>query len=86
MFPTAIGFGQLVEGTLSDRPQLRQQGRHSILVGALMFLCFAAFFEGLLNLSGLAPVAGLRYLLPLLLILVGVGVVVHGQDRQHSSN
>ncbi len=84
VFPTAIGFGQLLEGTLGERPQLQQQGRHSMLVGALVFICFAAFFEGLLNLSGLAPVAGLRYLLPLLLILIGVGVLVQGRARQHS--
>jgi hypothetical protein len=86
VLPTAIGFGQLVEGTLSDRPQLREQGRHSILVGALMFICFAAFFEGLLNLSGLAPVAGARYVLPVLLILIGVGVVVRDRDRHDASN
>ena len=86
VLPTAVGFGQLVHGSLADLPDLRQQGRRTLAIGAIMFIGFAAFFEGVLNLSSLPATAEVRYLLPLLLIVVGAGVLFRDQYKHHSSN
>jgi hypothetical protein len=76
IFPTAIGFGLWVHGMLSGRSDLEHQGRSLLMVGAVMFVGFAAFFEGLLNLSGMSSTIGARYVLPALLIALGAWLVV----------
>jgi hypothetical protein len=45
-----------------------------------MFLAFAFFFEGIIGLSG-ARIPGLDTFLPLVLIVVGIGVVAYGLIR-----
>jgi hypothetical protein len=76
LIPTAVGFGLWLHGTLSGRSDLQHQGRTMLTVGAVLFVSFAAFFEGLLNLSGIGTTIGMRYALPALLIGLGAWLVV----------
>jgi hypothetical protein len=70
LIPTAVGIGLVIHGTFGDRPSVRASGRRLALVGIVLFLVFGAFFEAVLNISGIWALG--QWLWPILLILVGL--------------
>jgi hypothetical protein len=83
IFPTAVGFGLWLHGTLSGKPELQRQGGGMLLIGVAIFGGFAIFFEGLLNLSGIGANVGAHYVLPALLIAIGAWLAVVRQPLTH---
>ncbi len=67
--PTAVGLGMIVYGMIKQQPGVVSSGVITTKVGIGLFIGFAAFFELLLNISGLNIGS---WALPLLLITVGV--------------
>jgi len=73
VFPTSVGIGIAIAGLWGDDPRAARAGGTTALIGLVIFLAFAVFFELLLNLSGLRSGPLGRIVLPVLLI--GAGVV-----------
>ena len=70
--PGGVGLGIWLQGIATASPALRASGVRLMATGALLFLGFAAFFEGLLHISGRDfGVVGQAFL-PAVLILFGV--------------
>lgn len=67
--PTAVGLGLMLYGTLKGRQRLVHDGWTTAKVGLTLFLCFGAFFELVIGVSGLG-IARLGW--PLLLIALGL--------------
>jgi hypothetical protein len=76
IFPTSVGVGIAIAGLWGDDPRMARAGGLMALVGLMIFLAFAVFFELLLNISGLRTGPLGRLLLPLLLIGAGAVVLV----------
>jgi hypothetical protein len=71
--PTAVGLGQWLYGTISRLPGTVKAGKHLVTIGLIMFAVGFAFFELLLNISGLnLGLAGWG----ILLILLGAFTLV----------
>ena len=70
--PTSVGVGIWLSGWWSDQLEPRRVGRRMVEIGLVLFLGFAAFFEILLNLSGLMRLGGGGIVIAVLLILAGV--------------
>lgn len=51
--PTSVGVGLWLMGWWRGQPRPREVGRRMAEIGAILFLGFAAFFELVLNLTGL---------------------------------
>jgi len=51
--PTSVGLGIWVMGWLEGKPRPQEVGRRMAEIGFVIFLGFAAFFELIVNLSGL---------------------------------
>lgn len=83
IFPTAAGVGLWLHGTLIGNPGLQQQGRNMLIIGAVLVVVFGAFFEGLLNLSGMTSSIAIRFALPAVLIGIGVWLVVIRRPLTH---
>ena len=67
--PTSIGLGQIVYGSLKNRPDVVTTGARSAMVGFIIFAIGAAFFELVLGIGGF----GLgRWGWPILLIGLGI--------------
>lgn len=71
IFPTSVGVGIAIAGLWGDDPRAARAGGTTALIGAIVFLGFAVFFELLLNLSGLRSGPLGRLILPVLLIGAG---------------
>ncbi len=77
VFPTSIGLGRLAYGSLKGREELVATGRRLALVGVVLFLVGAFFFELVVGISGLG--FGLeRFGWPLMLVIVGMLLLVGG--------
>ncbi|TMD61100.1 MAG: hypothetical protein E6I87_04445 [Chloroflexi bacterium] len=74
--PTASGVGVALMGALQGSPTQIRRGLNTAGVGFAMFLGFAAFFEGVLHISGrdFGPVASVGF--PLVLVVLGVLLLV----------
>ena len=74
--PTASGVGLALAGMLRRDPAETRRGVNTAGVGLVMFLAFAAFFEGVLHLSGrdFGAVGQLGF--PIVLIVLGVVLLV----------
>jgi hypothetical protein len=70
--PAGVGLGMSLQGTVTASPGLRANGVRLMTTGALLFLGFGAFFEGLLHISGRDFGAVGQAFLPAVLILFGV--------------
>lgn len=85
IFPTAVGAGIWLSGWWSNQAEPQRVGRRMVEVGLVIFLGLAAFFEILLNLSGLMRWGGGGIVVALILILAGVYLLSqrdeHGADR-----
>lgn len=77
VFPAAIGLGQMVYGSLKRREGMVVTGRRLALIGAVLFLAGAFFFELVVGISGFG--FGLdRFALPLLLVILGMLLLAGG--------
>lgn len=54
IFPTAVGLGMFIHGTLSGKEEPARVGRTMLLIGVVVFIAGATFFELVLNISGFA--------------------------------
>jgi len=74
--PGGVGLGMWLQGMVTASPEARTNGVRLMGTGALLFLGFGAFFEGLLHISGRDfGVVGQAFL-PAVLILFGVLLLV----------
>jgi high-affinity Fe2+/Pb2+ permease len=73
--PGGAGLGLLLYGLFTRQPDFVARGRGTLLVGIVLFVGFAIFFEGFIGLSGdrLIP---FDTALPLLLVGIGGLLVV----------
>jgi hypothetical protein len=69
--PGGVGLGMFIQGVSTGRPGLRAAGVRTMGMGAAIFLVGAAFFEGVIHISGREFGFVGQLLLPLLLIGVG---------------
>lgn len=74
--PGSVGLGIWLQGLKTGSADLRANGVRLMAIGGLLFLGFAAFFEGLLHVSGRSfGIVGQAFL-PGVLILFGVLLLV----------
>lgn len=52
IFPTAVGLGVLLEGLWDGKPHNVRQGHQMMLVGLIIFVVAAVFFEVIIGISG----------------------------------
>jgi hypothetical protein len=74
--PGGVGVGLWLQGLVTGNPGLRAAGLRTMGIGVAIFLVGAAFFEGVIHVSGreLGPVGQL--ILPVLLIAVGIWLLL----------
>jgi hypothetical protein len=66
--PTSIGLGRMAYGLLKDKPQSVQGGQRLLMIGGVIFLVGAVFFELIIGISGFG-LGGIGW--PILLIGLG---------------
>jgi hypothetical protein len=77
VFPTAVGLGQMAYGSIKGRQELVATGRRLALIGIVLFLVGAFFFELAVGISGFG--FGLdRFGWPLLLVILGMLLLLGG--------
>ena len=69
--PTAVGIGQIIYGTVKNRPHIVKTGRSLTTIGITIFLIGAVFFELVIGISGFG-LGGFGWAL----LLIGLGVLV----------
>jgi hypothetical protein len=75
VFPTSIGLGRMIYGSLKERKDMVASGGRSALIGATLFVVGAFFFELVVGLSGF----GLGRLgWPLGLVILGLVLLAGG--------
>jgi hypothetical protein len=75
LIPTSVGIGRMVYGSVKKRPETARTGRSLALIGVMLFLIGAVFFELIIGISGF----GLgSYAWPVLLIGAGVLWLLRG--------
>lgn len=75
--PTSVGAAMMLWGALHLRGGVFRAGLGAFGIGAVLFLLFFGFFEGVLNIGGERGVAPLgRQALPIALIVAGVLIVL----------
>ena len=52
VFPTSVGVGQIIYGSIKNRADLTSTGRQGALVGIILFVVLAVFFEFVIGLVG----------------------------------
>jgi hypothetical protein len=67
----SVGLGIFIMGWYTDDSSQRQNGLGVIKIGAILFVIFGGFFEMIFNSFSFS-----KYLLPLVLILLGIYLVV----------
>ncbi len=73
IFPTSVGLGLIIKGLWDERPHDVREGRQMVLVGLIIFVAAAVFFEVIIGIGG----GGLRsYFWSLALIAIGVYLLV----------
>jgi hypothetical protein len=77
----AIGAGQMLFGARAGWPRLARVGRRLALMGLIFFLVGAAFFEGVLGISGRDFGPAGRIGLPALVIAAGLVLLVANMLR-----
>jgi hypothetical protein len=70
--PSAVGLGFMLYGTLKGREKMVHEGVNVAKIGLTLFLCFGAFFELVIGISGLG-ISRLGW--PLLLIALGIWIL-----------
>ncbi len=77
LIPLAAGLGTCIAGAWDGNAKLVAEGQRGIMLGAALFLGFAAFFEGFVFHGFFLA----SYLLPVALILGGVAILVRNIVR-----
>jgi hypothetical protein len=77
VFPTSIGLGRMIYGSLKGRKEMVTTGGRSALIGAVLFVVGAVFFELVVGISGLGIGIG-RFGWPMGLVMVGIVLLVGG--------
>src|SRR5215218_10227729 len=77
VFPTSIGLGRMVYGSLKGRKEMVATGGRSALIGVVLFAVGAFFFELVVGISGFGfGLDGFGW--PLGLVMVGIVLLVGG--------
>jgi len=75
VFPTSIGLGQMIYGSLKERKEMVVTGGRSALIGVVLFLVGAFFFELVVGITGFGfGLDGFGW--PLGLVIVGILLLV----------
>jgi hypothetical protein len=77
VFPTSTGLGQMLYGSLKGKKEMVVTGRRSALIGVVLFVVGAIFFELVVGISGLGIGLG-DFGWPLALVMVGIVLLVGG--------
>ncbi|MBB6099904.1 hypothetical protein HNR42_003364 [Deinobacterium chartae] len=80
--PTAVGMGLWLQGSRSGEVSLMRQGLSVARLGLVMFAVGFLFFEGVLDISGLGLQNVGRFLMPLILIGVGLALISRRASRR----
>jgi hypothetical protein len=75
VFPTSTGLGQMIYGSLKDSKEMVVTGGRSALIGVVLFVVGAFFFELVVGISGFGFD---RFGWPLGLVIVGIVLLVGG--------
>ncbi|MBI5839751.1 MAG: hypothetical protein HZB19_06585 [Chloroflexi bacterium] len=67
----SVGLGIFIMGWYTDNASQRQSGLSVLKIGAVLFIIFGGFFEMIFNSFSFS-----KYLLPLVLILLGIYLVI----------
>jgi hypothetical protein len=73
--PTAAGVGLLLSGLVSRDRDMVRRGTDMALVGLTLFAVGYVFFVGIIGLDGREPTIGTTWIMPALLVVVGVIVI-----------
>ena len=82
--PGGAGLGLLLYGLLVGRRDIALSGAWTLLVGLVLFIVFAFFFESVIGLSG-RPIEGLDTILAVALVVLGAVVVAFGLVGRRST-
>ena len=74
LIPAAVGVGLMIQGAYTGNGELARNGRRLAMIGGLLFLGFAAFFEGMFRFGQFWMVGQLLW--PLLLIGLGLFILL----------
>jgi hypothetical protein len=74
--PGGVGLGIIVQGWIRHSRTLVRAGLRVMWAGIVLFIVFALFFEGIIHLSNWDLGVFGKLLVPLVLILLGVGLLV----------
>jgi hypothetical protein len=77
VFPTSIGLGQMIYGSLKERKDMVASGGRSALIGATLFVVGAFFFELVVGISGFGFGLG-RLGWSLGLVILGIALLAGG--------
>ena len=75
LLPAAVGFGLVSYGAVTGDERIRRSGWPPLTVGGILFLIGAVFFEGVLGLGGPQNRVFGEWVLPVLLLVIGVALV-----------
>lgn len=81
IFPTAVGVGLAIRGVWGDNPDSVRVGMRMAAVGLIIFVIAGAFFEFVLNISGLADSTAAAIVGAAALIAAGIIVIGWGALR-----
>jgi len=75
VFPTSVGAGQIIYGSIKNRADTTATGRQRAVVGIIIFLVLAVFFEFVIGFGGRGiGLGGLGW--PVVLIVLGAVLLV----------
>jgi hypothetical protein len=77
VFPTSVGVGQIIYGSIKNRADMSATGRQRAVVGIIIFLVLAFFFEFVIGFGGRGIGLG-GFGWPVVLIVVGAVLLVGG--------
>jgi hypothetical protein len=77
VFPTSVGIGQIIYGSIKNRADMSATGRQRTVVGIIIFLVLAIFFEFVIDIGGRGIGLG-RFGWSVVLIVVGAVLLVGG--------
>lgn len=72
--PTSVGVGRMLYGAVTGRGSILRDGTRTAVTGLAIFLVAAAFFEGVIGLSGFGISNLGGYIFPV--ALIGLGVIL----------
>ena len=77
VFPTSVGVGQIIYGSIKNRADMSATGRQRAVVGIIIFVVLAFFFEFVIGFGGRGIGLG-RFGWPVVLIVLGAVLLVGG--------